>query len=83
MAGDEKILEQIFDGRSAIAFRDLQRVLRKLGFELVRTRGSHHIYRHPKVPRHMNIQPVGHEAKPYQIRQLRDIINEFDLKLED
>ncbi len=82
MAGDEKILERILEGRSAIAFRDLERILRKLGFELVRTRGSHNIYRHPKVSRHLNIQPIGKEAKPYQIRQLCDMIKEFNLTIE-
>jgi predicted RNA binding protein YcfA (HicA-like mRNA interferase family) len=83
MARDEKIFEQILDARGSIAFRDLERVLRKLGFELARTRGSHHIYRHPKVPRHLNIQPVGGEAKLYQIKQLRDMIEEFNLKIQD
>ena len=82
MVGEEKILERILDGRGAVAFRDLERILRKLGFDLVRTRGSHHIYRHPKVPRHLNIQPIGTEAKPYQIKQLRDMIIEFKLAIE-
>lgn len=82
MAGDEDILARIIEGRHAIAFRDLERVMRKLGFELTRVRGSHRIYRHPVVPRPLNIQPVGNEAKGYQIRQLRDIIKEFDLKFD-
>jgi hypothetical protein len=37
----------------------------------------------PDVSRPINIQPGGKDAKPYQIRQLRDIIREFGLKLED
>ena len=62
---------------------DLQRLLSKLGFRLDRVAGSHHIYVREGVPRPINIQPVGKDAKPYQVRQLRDIIEEFDLKLED
>jgi predicted RNA binding protein YcfA (HicA-like mRNA interferase family) len=54
-----------------------------LGFRLNRVSGSHHIYVHPEVSRPMNVQSVGKDAKPYQIRQLRDIIEEFGLRLED
>lgn len=82
MAGDEEILKRIVEGRHAIAFRDFERVLRKLGFEEARIRGSHQIYRHPKVPRPLSIQRFGKEAKPYQIRQLRDMTEEFGLELE-
>ena len=31
----------------------------------------------------MNIQAVGKDAKPYQVRQLRDIIEEFGLRPEE
>jgi predicted RNA binding protein YcfA (HicA-like mRNA interferase family) len=57
--------------------------LEKLGFRLNRVSGSHHIYVHPEVSRPMNVQSVGKDAKPYQILQLRDIIEEFGLRLED
>jgi hypothetical protein len=33
--------------------------------------------------RPVNIQRAGKDAKPYQIRQIRDIIVEFQLSLED
>lgn len=32
-----------------------------------RTKGSHRIYVHPKVPRPLSIQPQGNEAKRYQL----------------
>jgi predicted RNA binding protein YcfA (HicA-like mRNA interferase family) len=66
MATEELILHAVLSGRSAVPFRDLERLLKRLGFALVRIRGSHRIYRHPRVPRHINIQPVGNEAKPYR-----------------
>jgi hypothetical protein len=53
------------------------------GFELDRIEGSHHIFRHPKVPRRLNLQPDGAMAKPYQVRQLLDFIVTFGLTLED
>lgn len=82
MADVQKAYNKVVKGRSSLSFRDLQRLL-TLGFRLGRISGSHHIYLHPDVSRPINIQPAGKDAKPYQIRQLRDMIREFGLKLED
>jgi predicted RNA binding protein YcfA (HicA-like mRNA interferase family) len=81
MASPTKTLERVLEGRGAIPFRDFERLLRALGFRLDRTSGSHRIYIHPTVPRPLNVQPRGRDAKPYQVRQLRDMIEEFGLKL--
>ncbi len=81
MAGPKKTLETIKHGGANIAFRDFQ--MEELGFRLNRISGSHHIYIHPRVPRPMNIQAAGKDAKPYQVCQLRDIIEEFGLRLEE
>jgi predicted RNA binding protein YcfA (HicA-like mRNA interferase family) len=83
MANVQRTYIKVVEGRGAISFRELQRLLITLGFRLDRISGSHHIYLHPDVPRPINIQPAGKDAKPYQIRQLRDMIREFGLKLED
>ncbi len=82
MASPKRTLESVKPGGGVIPFRDLQRLLEKLGFRLSRVSGSHHIYVHPNVTRPINIQPYHKDAKPYQVRQLRDIIEEFGLKLE-
>jgi len=82
VANDKKTLQAVLAAHGTIKFRDLERLLLRLGFHLARTAGSHHIYVHPKVTRPVNIQPIGKDAKPYQIRQLRDIIQEFELSLE-
>ena len=82
MANVQKAYLKVIQGRGAISFRDVQRLLIALGFRLDRISGSHHIYLHPEVSRPINIQPAGKDAKPYQIRQLRDMIREFGLKLE-
>jgi predicted RNA binding protein YcfA (HicA-like mRNA interferase family) len=83
MASPRKVLEAVIRGQGTIAFRDFERLLPKLGFRLDRTSGSHRIYLHPKVPRPLSVQPFGKDAKPYQVRQLRDMIREFELELED
>jgi predicted RNA binding protein YcfA (HicA-like mRNA interferase family) len=67
----QKILDQILEGRRTISFRDFERLLGALGFRLVRQRGSHRIYIHGKIGRPLPVQPDGHEAKHYQVQQLR------------
>ena len=83
MASPRRVFAAVLLGRGTINFRDLERLLIRLGFRLDRVSGSHHIYRHPNATRPLNIQPVGKDAKPYQIRQLRDMTEEFQLTLEE
>jgi hypothetical protein len=57
-----------------IRFADLRAVLVALGFE-ERIRGSHHIFTRDGVAEILNLQPRdGGLAKPYQVRQVRDVI---------
>ena len=85
MASPKRAFESVIRSQGTVAFRDLERLLIKLGFRLARTAGSHHIYVyvHPRVGRPVNIQAAGKDAKPYQVRQIRDIIEEFKLTLDD
>lgn len=78
MSQFEKLMEKLKSG-NALTFADTQIILKKLGFTLERVSGSHHIYTHPQLDRPVNIQPVGKDAKPYQIKQIRDIIFELGL----
>ena len=38
---------------------------------------------HPDVPRPLNLQEVGGQAKPYQVRQFLKLIELYNLSLED
>ena len=67
------------NGRAS--FADLRRIAEAFGFELKRTNGSHHIFQHPDVPGNLNLQPSGKDAKPYQIRQLLDMIDSEGLDM--
>ena len=78
MSQFQKLVEKLKTGR-ALTFSELQLILTKSGFTLERISGSHHIYAHPKADRPVNIQRDGKDAKPYQIKQIRDIFEEFDL----
>lgn len=80
MSGKEKLLSQICSGRSDanIAFADLCNLLLSLGF-VVRTRGSHHLFRKNGIPEKINLQKDGNKAKPYQVRQVRRMILQYKL----
>jgi predicted RNA binding protein YcfA (HicA-like mRNA interferase family) len=78
-----KTWEAILSGRRAIPFEGFERLLSPSAFEHRRTRGSHHIYRHPRASRPLSIQPKGGEVKPYQIAQFMAMVEEFGLRMED
>jgi predicted RNA binding protein YcfA (HicA-like mRNA interferase family) len=71
----DKLLELILRGTNDanIPFDDLCGLLERLGFER-RTRGSHNVFRRPGLAERPNLQRSGSHAKPYQVRQVRDII---------
>ncbi|MFN0006673.1 MAG: type II toxin-antitoxin system HicA family toxin [Planctomycetota bacterium] len=72
MTRSDELLDRILDGRgdANIPFLGLRSLLLRLGF-VERIRGSHHVFQRPGVPGKLNIQRKGHEAKPYQVRQVR------------
>ena len=54
-------------------FADLRRLLLHFGFH-ERIRGSHHIYTREDVEEIINLQPKGRMAKPYQVKQVRQLL---------
>ena len=80
MSQYEKLLLSILSGTKdkSLLFSDLQTVLDRLGFQC-RIRGDHFIYTRDDVEEIINIQPVGNKAKPYQVKQVRNIILKYKL----
>ncbi len=72
-----------FDAGSTLSFAELVYLAEALGFALARQKGSHRIYRHAATGRQLNLQPSGKDAKAYQCDQLRAIIAEEGLHLDD
>ena len=62
----------------SILFADLRAVLDRLGFQC-RIKGDHFMYTKDGVEEIVNIQPVGNKAKPYQVKQVRNIILKYQL----
>ena len=69
--------------RVPIPFRDFERLLKAFGFELVRTTGSHRQYVHPKLTRPLPVQPSNKDAKPYQVREFLELVDEHGLYIEE
>jgi hypothetical protein len=78
----DKLLFQILRGGSDkdIRFEELCQLMKRLGFE-ERIRGSHHMFRKAGVIEKVNLQRDRDKAKAYQVRQVRDIIHKYDLKV--
>lgn len=75
-----KLLLRVLRGTSDanIGFEDLRGLLGWLGFE-ERVRGSHHIFTKAEVAEILNLQSRGDSAKPYQVKQVRQVILKYRL----
>jgi predicted RNA binding protein YcfA (HicA-like mRNA interferase family) len=74
MSQFDKLLMKLLRGGSdaSFAFSDLRYILVHLGFA-ERTHGSHHTFRKPGLEDKVTLV-YGKEAKPYQVRWVRDLI---------
>jgi len=83
MSSYKKILMKILRGTSDsnIAFSALCQLLKSLDFE-ERIRGDHHIFTKDGVEEILNLQPKLSKAKPYQVKQIRNLILKYRLNLE-
>jgi hypothetical protein len=84
MSRYEKLLNKILRGTSDanISFSMLCQLLKYFGFE-ERIRGDHHIFTMENVEEILNLQPKGSNSKPYQVKQVRNLIHKYKLKLRE
>ena len=80
MSRREKSLERLRDSQRDASwdFAELCQLLEQLGFEM-RISGSHHFFRKPGVSDAINLQPSGKQAKKYQVRQARRVLQDHRL----
>ncbi len=83
MGKHKKLYEHVLMRRSDanIPFDGLCALLKRLGFD-ERIRGDHHIFTMAGVEEILNLQPRNDKGKPYQVKQVRDVILKYNLKLE-
>jgi predicted RNA binding protein YcfA (HicA-like mRNA interferase family) len=80
----DKLIFKVLRGNSDanILFDDLIKLLNYFGFQ-ERIRGDHHIFTKNEVEEIINLQPLGDKAKPYQVKQVRNLIIKYKLGGEE
>ena len=84
MSKAEKLAAKILSGKSDknFAFSDLCHVLERAGFQSRTGKGSHRIYYKEGVVEIINIQPRNGKAKPYQVKQVRELLLKYKIEVE-
>ena len=82
MSGPKKTLRKVLSesGDANIRFDELRSLLHHLGFS-ERIRGSHHIFKLPGLRGRILLSRSRSEARPYQVREIRDLIRANGLHL--
>jgi hypothetical protein len=84
MGRHAKVLERVLSGRSDanVRFSDLVQLLLYLDF-IERIRGDHHIFTRADIEEILNLQPKRSMAKPYQVRQARNLVLRYRLGVDE
>ena len=84
MSKAEKLAAKILSGKSDknFAFNDLCYVLERAGFQSRPGKGSHRIYYKEGVVEIVNVQPRNGKAKPYQVKQVRELLLKYKIDIE-
>lgn len=77
-----KLLQKLLSGSKNIQFSEAVTCAESFEFRLDRINGSHHIFVHPDVLELVNLQNVNGKAKPYQVKQLLQLIERYNLQME-
>ena len=80
MSKFDKLILKLLSGNADrnFDFDDLVKMLLDLDFHL-RVKGSHHIFTKDEVVEILNLQPLGGKAKPYQVKQVRELLIKYKL----
>jgi len=78
----EKLYEHILLRKSDanVPFETLCTLLKRLGFD-ERIKGGHHIFTQDGVEEILNLQPKDGKGKPYQVKQVRDMILKYYIRI--
>jgi predicted RNA binding protein YcfA (HicA-like mRNA interferase family) len=79
----QKLLMKILTNPTNVKFNELVSLVEAFGCRLSRTRGSHHIVTHQDIDELINLQNVHGQAKPYQVRQFLELVEKYNLRLEE
>jgi len=84
MSKAEKLMAKILSGKSDknFAFNDLCYILERAGFRSRSGKGSHRIYYKEGIVEIVNLQPRDGKAKPYQVKQVRELLLKYKIQVE-
>lgn len=83
MSRKEKLLERIRRNPNNVAFRDLQRLLELFGFELKRSKGSHHSFvGEVGGQKRLIVIPFRRPLKTVYVKQVLELVEEIEAEEE-
>jgi hypothetical protein len=84
MSKQERILERILSGTAdkSIPLADIKILLERKGFSC-RVKGDHFIFTRTGILDIINLQPMQGLSKPYQVKQVRNILVKYGLNKKD
>lgn len=81
MSKRAKLLAAIRNNPNNVRFEDLVSLITGLGFVKARQAGSHMMFKHSAHPEaHITLQDSKGKAKPYQVRQVLEVIDTCKLE---
>ncbi len=82
MSKFEKLYEHILMRKSDanVQFKTFCGLLKRLGFD-ERIKGDHHIFTMDGVEEILNLQPENGKGKPYQVKQVREVILKYHIRI--
>jgi hypothetical protein len=83
MGKRRKLYDKIVGGGSDanIPFKQTVNMLKHIGFD-ERVSGSHHVFVREGIDEIINLQEVKGKCKPYQVEQMRVVLEEYNLRKE-
>ena len=80
----KKLLTRLTNGHHKnVSFSDFTNLVEAFGFRLDHIKGSHRLYLHRYTKDGLNLQSMDGEAKPYQIKQFLEMIDEYSLTMKE
>lgn len=79
----KKLLQKILNNPKNVRYSEIKTCAESFGFKLGRINGSHHIFIHKDIPELLNFQNVNGKVKPYQIKQFIELVERYNLRMEE
>lgn len=79
----KKLYERVLNNPQDVRFSDICKLSELFGFSFKGGKGSHRAYTREGIDVILNFQNVNGKAKPYQVRQLLNIVADFNLEINE